>query len=196
MLQSQADPRKTIWYQMIYSLLKQNKPSSYPIFLNNVPISFLTLTRRKRGVFGSRLSHHIKFIRRCVVIICINLHRCRTNDAWKWLACRRRRPVTDTDRFHADSIPKLACRRNVVVFSLKRYLRRHQPLSLNDQTAFKAWAVLPPTVALVSFQNLIYAMIPASSAARRPNDVLVGHACSIQFGFDTLSDRDSSDWNC
>lgn len=185
MLQSQAVPRKTIWYLIFCLVLKQNKPSSYLIiFSNSATISFLTLTRRKRGVFGPCLSHHIKVIWRRVVIIFINLHRCWTNDAWKWLAWRRRWPVTD--RFHADRIPKLAGgwrRRNVVIFSLKRNLRRHQPLSFNDQTAFKAGAVFPLTVALVSFQNLIYAVIPASRTARRPNDVLIGHAFSIQFGF-------------
>ena len=129
------------------------------------------------SVFGPCLSYHIKVIRRgCVVIICVNLHRCWTNDAGKWLAWRWRWPVINTNRFHANRIPKLVWRRrNVVLFSLKRYLRRHKPLSFNDQAALSAGTVFPPTVSLMSFQNLIYAVIPAPGTSRRPNHILVGH---------------------
>lgn len=146
----------------------------------------LTLARWKWRVLGSCLSYDILLIWSCVVIICIDLHRCRTNNVWKWLTGRPRRSINNTRRFNANIIPKLASRRFVVIFSLERYLRRHKPLPFDDQAAFSARAIFPRTLVLVSFQFLWHTVIPTSRTARsrlRATGIFIRHSCSKQFGF-------------
>lgn len=149
--------------------------------------NFLTLAWWKWSALDPFLSHDIQLIWSCVVIICINLHRCRTINVWKWLARRLRWPINNTTRFHASIVPKLASRRSdVVVLSLERYLRCHKPLSFDNQAAFRARTVFPWTLVLVSFQFLCYTVIPASRAARsrlRATSIFIGHSCSKQFVF-------------
>ena len=154
------------------------------VFLKEL-FNFLTLAWWKRSVLDSCLSYDIQLIWSCVVIICINLHRCRTINVWKWLARRLRWPINNTSRFHAGIVPKLASRRfDVVILSLERYLRRHKPLSLDDQATFWARTIFPWTLVLVSFQFLCYTVIPASRTTRsrlRAIRIFIGHSCSKQF---------------